>query len=192
MGRVRGRVGCQPVKPAAGRTNQWDPSCESQSKPGIKMVYPEPRFKNSEGGYPPYLWQGDCPFLNKWVWLKITQEGLRRFPLRRVPFWYRFLEQQIHGIRRVTTARPAGALQLLLPIQHFHRALGGTQDRDAVLRSCGLQKEGERLRFRSFGGLSQSRCLLGLSNQAETEPFLTNQQSLNQPQSIPKPALSHS
>ena len=33
-----------------------------------------------------------------WVWLKIKQEGLRRFwsmfPLNRVPFWYRFLEPQ--------------------------------------------------------------------------------------------------
>ena len=33
-----------------------------------------------------------------WVWLKITQEGLRRFwsmfPLARVPFWYRLLS---HG-----------------------------------------------------------------------------------------------
>ena len=33
-----------------------------------------------------------------WVWLKIKQEGLRRFwsmfPLTRVPFWYRFFEPQ--------------------------------------------------------------------------------------------------
>ena len=36
-----------------------------------------------------------------WVWLKINQEGLRRFwsmvPLARVPFWYRFFEPQPHG-----------------------------------------------------------------------------------------------
>ena len=34
----------------------------------------------------------------KWVWLKIKQQGLRRFwamfPLIRVPFWYRFFEPQ--------------------------------------------------------------------------------------------------
>ena len=33
-----------------------------------------------------------------WVWLKIKQEGVRRFwsmfPLTRVPFWYRFFEPQ--------------------------------------------------------------------------------------------------
>ena len=33
-----------------------------------------------------------------WMWLKINQEGLRRFwsmfPLTRVPFWYRFFEPQ--------------------------------------------------------------------------------------------------
>ena len=33
-----------------------------------------------------------------WAWLKISQEGLRRFwsrfPLTRVPFWHRFFEPQ--------------------------------------------------------------------------------------------------
>ena len=37
----------------------------------------------------------------KWLWLKIQQEGLRRFwsmfPLTRVPFWYRFFEPQPNG-----------------------------------------------------------------------------------------------
>ena len=36
-----------------------------------------------------------------WVWLKINQEGLRRFcsifPLTRVRFWYRFFEPQLFG-----------------------------------------------------------------------------------------------
>ena len=36
-----------------------------------------------------------------WVWLKITQEGLRRFwsmfALTRVAFWYRFFEPQPCG-----------------------------------------------------------------------------------------------
>ena len=39
---------------------------------------------------------------DEWVWLKIKQEGLRRFwsmcPLTRVPFWYWFFEPQpSHG-----------------------------------------------------------------------------------------------
>ena len=38
-----------------------------------------------------------CP-TSMWVWLKIHQEGLRRFwsmfPLTRVPFWFRFFEPQ--------------------------------------------------------------------------------------------------
>ena len=45
--------------------------------------------------------QGDVAnllFPNEGVWLKIKQEGLRRFgsmfPLARVPFWYRFFEPQ--------------------------------------------------------------------------------------------------
>ena len=38
-----------------------------------------------------------------WLWLKIKQEGLRRFwsmfPLTRVPLWYRFFEPQpIRGL----------------------------------------------------------------------------------------------
>ena len=36
-----------------------------------------------------------------WVWLKIKQEGLRRFwsmfPPTRVPFWHRFFEPQPYG-----------------------------------------------------------------------------------------------
>ena len=36
-----------------------------------------------------------------WLWVKIEQEGLRRFwsmcPLTRVPFWYRFFEPQPYG-----------------------------------------------------------------------------------------------
>ena len=44
-----------------------------------------------------------------WVWLKIKQEGLRRFwsmfPLTRVPFWYRFFEPQLfrkkHGANKM-------------------------------------------------------------------------------------------
>ena len=45
-----------------------------------------------------------CPLLLRglpihiWVWLKIKQQGLRKFwsmfPLTRVPFWYRFFEPQ--------------------------------------------------------------------------------------------------
>ena len=35
---------------------------ESQSKPGIKMVYPEPCFKNQEGGYPQLLLAGAAPY----------------------------------------------------------------------------------------------------------------------------------
>ena len=36
--------------------------------------------------------------VERWVWLKITEEGQRRFwsmfPLTRVPFWYQFFEPQ--------------------------------------------------------------------------------------------------
>ena len=38
-----------------------------------------------------------------WVWLKIKQEGLRRFwsmfALTRAPFWYRFFEPQPRGVQ---------------------------------------------------------------------------------------------
>ena len=41
------------------------------------------------------------PIEYHWVWLKMKQEGLRRFwsmfPLTRVPFWYRFFEPQPHA-----------------------------------------------------------------------------------------------
>ena len=40
----------------------------------------------------------------KWVWLKINQEGFRRFwsmfPLTRVSFWYRLFEPQPNGLPR--------------------------------------------------------------------------------------------
>ena len=44
-----------------------------------------------------------------WVWLKIKQEGLRRcwskFPLTRLPFWYRFFEPQPHEVWVCLTSR---------------------------------------------------------------------------------------
>ena len=47
----------------------------------------------------------------KWVWLKIKQEGLRRFwsmfPLTRVPFWHRIFEPQPSGDKpRVISRNP--------------------------------------------------------------------------------------
>ena len=48
--------------------------------------------------------------IDKWVWLKIKQEGLRRFwsmfPLTRVAFWYRFFEPQPNRFRGVGLAHP--------------------------------------------------------------------------------------
>ena len=53
-----------------------------------------------------------------WVWLKIKQEGLRRFwsmfPLTRVPCWYRFFEPQPHVPFYFTIFVAAGGLSLEL------------------------------------------------------------------------------
>ena len=49
-----------------------------------------------EGQDSQHAGEGTVPTI--WVWLKINQQGLRRFwsifPLTRVPFWYRFFEPQ--------------------------------------------------------------------------------------------------
>ena len=50
-----------------------------------------------------------CLPLKFWVWLKINQEGLRRFwsmcPLTRVPFWDQFFEPQPNGNQSQNVAR---------------------------------------------------------------------------------------
>ena len=51
-----------------------------------------------------------------WVWLKINQEGLRRFwsvfPLTRVPFWHRLFEPQTVGVCKLAEVLTAIGLDL--------------------------------------------------------------------------------
>ena len=54
-----------------------------------------------EGGLGEGLGEGGLSKFGKWVWLKVKQEGLRRFwpmfPLTSNPFLYRFFEPQPNG-----------------------------------------------------------------------------------------------
>ena len=55
------------------------PQAESQSKPGTKMVDPEPCFKNQEGGHPQLLMAGTVPYqpslTRAWSTLSCTKTG---------------------------------------------------------------------------------------------------------------------
>ena len=92
--------------------------------PMVQILTREGFLRNSSQVHSPLN-----PTMNKdmWVWLKIQQEGLRRFwsifPLTRIPFWYQFFEPYpcfiTLGAKKIWQAmRSMGAKG---PFPFFHR-----------------------------------------------------------------------